>query len=445
VPLSGCYYGRMRKKTAPTVHGETVYDGHCHVLNLEYLLLESVQILYDMVRGTYPLGSGAPLDHVQPVVPDFELNNPLEEAERLLAWVIQISKAAFHTQAANVRELRRVAAKVWGVPSLTIVPLMMDIYYLFSPPLAPATWEPPQPPRVATRRQAHARALTERVTSIVRGVRQRMATGDNGAVGRGGAIEKRIWAIVERVIDEKMKGAELPAPGFARTAGFVRQFHDIMALGETDARVRPFFALDARRPGAVEWVMNSGKVGPRGPFYGVKLYPRLGCHPGVPELAHLFRHCAKNGIPVTTHTSHRGFPDWFHVYADFGNPSGFERVLAENRHLRIDFAHFGDRPSYQGPGRDWGARIASLMAEHEGVYSDLSCYTHDSALDTWEKTYAPLDHVRERTMFGSDFNVLFFTEPGMTAENYYARFLSRFQGEALDRMACEVPARFLGS
>jgi len=84
------------------------------------------------------------------------------------------------------------------------------------------------------------------------------------------------------------------------------------------------------------------------------------------------------------------------------------------------------------------------MERYDGVYSDLSCYTHDSALDKWETRYAPLPRVRDRTMFGSDFNVLFFTEPGMTLERYYGRFLARFHGEPLDRMACEVPARFLG-
>jgi hypothetical protein len=47
-------------------------------------------------------------------------------------------------------------------------------------------------------------------------------------------------------------------------------------------------------------------------------------------------------------------------------------------------------------------------------------------------------------MFGSDFDVLYFTEPGMTLERYYKRFLDLFGGERLVQMASRVPLEFLG-
>jgi len=261
----------MPRKTAPLVHGATVYDAHCHVLNLEYLLFEAVQILYDMIRGTYPLGGADPLAHVEPMAPDFEIASPLEQAEGFLAWVVQISRAAFRSEAANVAELRRAAAKTWGVADLSMIPLMMDIYYMFSPPLAPEGWTPQNAGRVSPRRQAHVKALSERVAAIVGGVRTRMAADDAAPSSPGGAIERRIWSVVERVLGESRERVQIPAPGFASTAGFARQFRDIIALGADDPGVRPFFALDARRPGAVDWVIRSGMVGPNGPFYGLKL------------------------------------------------------------------------------------------------------------------------------------------------------------------------------
>ena len=47
-------------------------------------------------------------------------------------------------------------------------------------------------------------------------------------------------------------------------------------------------------------------------------------------------------------------------------------------------------------------------------------------------------------MFGSDCNVLSFTEPGMTLERYYRRFLKEFGAERLAQMSSRVPRTFLG-
>ena len=64
--------------------------------------------------------------------------------------------------------------------------------------------------------------------------------------------------------------------------------------------------------------------------------------------------------------------------------------------------------------------------------------------DHGKAVFQDLPNVRERTMFGSDFDVLYFTEPGMTIERYYKRFLDLFGGERLAQMASRVPLAFLG-
>ncbi|MCX7031616.1 MAG: amidohydrolase family protein, partial [Spirochaetes bacterium] len=226
--------------------------------------------------------------------------------------------------------------------------------------------------------------------------------------------------------------------------GFARQFQAMSALGRKGSGIFPFFAVDPRRDGAVEWVITSGQVGRNGPFYGVKLYPRLGYHPLRTELSPLFAFCAREGIPVTAHASWRGFPDGLPTFAEFGNPKHYRPILEGNPGLRINLAHFGDRSNEPGMIEAWGGAIAGLMRDFEGAYSDLSCYTHEAPLERYIARFQDLPNVRQRTMFGSDFNVLYFTEPCMTLDKYYRRFLETFGSRRLEEMASSVPRAFLG-
>jgi predicted TIM-barrel fold metal-dependent hydrolase len=426
---------------------EPVFDAHCHVFNLEYLLLEVTQILWDMIRGTYPLPTDTMIEDTVAIRPDFELKNPLDAAEHLAGWIMEIGMAAFQSEAANVREIRRTAARTWKARTIGLVPLMMDIYFMFAPPLGPeasdetgtsrSTGVPGDDPR-----DERARALRKRIARAIRGVHERMTHGARPR--RWPAIERLAAAGIERVLRQHARPAGPGGRSFRPTAGFSRQLRALSVLGRSGTGIYPFFAVDARREGAVEWAITSGQIGPRGPFYGVKLYPRLGCHPLRPELAPLFAHCARNGIPITTHASENGFPDFLTKHAEFGNPDSFRPIFERHPGIRIDFAHFGDRPIDAGTGTRWGRSIADLMRDFPGAFSDLSCYTHEAALERFTTQLQDLPNVRERTMFGSDFNVLYFTEPGMTLEKYYRRFLEYFGRERLVGMASRAPRVFLG-
>jgi predicted TIM-barrel fold metal-dependent hydrolase len=131
-------------------------------------------------------------------------------------------------------------------------------------------------------------------------------------------------------------------------------------------------------------------------------------------------------------------------FAEFGNPDNFRPIFERYPGIRINFAHFGDRGSGAAASEAWGRSVAGLMRDFPGAYSDLSCCTHEASLERFVTLLQDLPNVRERTMFGSDFNVLYFTEPGMTLETYYRRFLDLFGGEQLSRMASRVPMAFLG-
>ncbi len=433
----------------PLVPGDRIFDAHCHVFNLEYLVLEIGQIIFDMIRGSYPRLHEDERLNALALFPQGEGRPLIEEAEDLLQWILEIGEAALDSEADNARMLSRAARRSWRVKNLNCIPLMMDIYYIFAPPLrAPgdaggaaeaALRKKPilgQSAPSASSSGASAQALPSAQDAQAE-LRTRLS-----AIAKRAELELDMEPMIEKIIAPKLLQAG-SLPSFHMTAGFEHQFHAIKALGQAGKGIYPFFALDPRRPGAIQWLLDSGMVGSGGPFYGVKLYPRLGCHPACPELESVYAFCASASIPVTSHASYRGFPDSMMRYADFGQPSNFEPALQAHPNLKLDLAHFGDR-ALPPDDRSWGDQIADLIGRYPQVYSDLACYTHQPALELFRDRYQALPRVRERTMFGSDFDVMYFTEPGMSLERYYADFLACFGPEDLGRMACQVPKEFLG-
>jgi predicted TIM-barrel fold metal-dependent hydrolase len=429
-----------------------VFDAHCHVFNLEYLLLEIAQILWDMIHGAYPLPTDRMIEDTVALRTDFEVRDPLDAAEHFLGWIVEIGFAAIGSEAAHVRDLRRNASRVWSVDRIGLVALMMDIYYMFAPPLGvPGVNDLPRAEQQRPSRglddddrDVRVRAFRKRITRALRKRRDNAAAESDAFHRAKGRIEKLLEAVTGRVLGAHARPAARGMPSFRSTAGFARQFRVMSALGRRKQGIYPFFAVDARRHGVVEWVIKSGQVGPGGPFHGVKLYPRLGCHPLRPELDPLYSHCARNGIPITTHCSQGGFPDFLMSFAEYGHPENFRPVFERYPGIRINFAHFGDRGSTAAQSEAWGRSIAGLMNDFPGAYSDLSCFTHEASIERFVTLFQDLPNVKERTMFGSDFNVLYFTEPGMTLERYYRRFLDHFGGERLAQMASRVPLAFLG-
>ena len=184
----------------------------------------------------------------------------------------------------------------------------------------------------------------------------------------------------------------------------------------------------------------SGKFVTRKPggFYGVKLYPRLGFHPMSGKLPELYAWCAANGIPVTTHCSTGGFPTWSSASDDFCDPENFRPALEANPTLKIDLAHFG-YGSLQ-----WAATIVDLMTKFPNVYSDLSCYDGVGDLNPFKATFWANPVVRQRTMYGSDYDVFVFTKFGLDMGGYVQAFLDAFSADELTCMVSTLPEAFLG-
>ena len=156
------------------------------------------------------------------------------------------------------------------------------------------------------------------------------------------------------------------------------------------------------------------------------------------RLPELYTYCANNNIPITSHCSAGGFPTWSSPSDKFCDPEGFRPALAANPKLRIDFAHFGNQSAA------WGASIIDLMKIYPGVYSDLSCYTGIGEIQGFKSAYWNNDIVKQRTMYGSDYDIFYFTKCKMTLDDYIQAFQDQFTANELSNMMTTLPEQFLG-
>ena len=216
------------------------------------------------------------------------------------------------------------------------------------------------------------------------------------------------------------------------------QIKDLQALS-AKGNCYPFFCVDPRRVGVIDAILNGQYITRKpGGFYGLKLYPRLGYHPMADRLPELYSYCAKNEIPIITHCSSGGFPPWNTSSGDFCNPENFRPALISYPDLKIDFAHFGNGTV------QWGNSIVDLMKTYPNVYSDLACYTGDDDLIGFKNSFWSEEIVKERTFYGSDFDVFYFTKTDMDMNDYIQAFKDEFTPDELNDMMVTLPPKFLG-
>ena len=200
----------------------------------------------------------------------------------------------------------------------------------------------------------------------------------------------------------------------------------------------PFFCVDPRRTGIIDAILNGQYITKKqGGFYGLKLYPRLGYHPMSDRLPELYAYCAKNEIPIITHCSSGGFPPWHTSSGDFCNPENFRPALISYPNLIIDFAHFGSGTI------QWGNSIIDLMKTYPNVYSDLACYTGEDDIINFKQSFWNEDIVKQRTMYGSDFDVFYFTKTDLDMDDYINAFKKEFTPDELTNMMVTLPPVFL--
>ena len=279
-------------QTAPRI------DAHCHLFNVFYLTSEIAEILWDKLWGNYP--------HRQKA---FGIAGGVRPAgirawfDSLLKQISEVSGSAFNSYEENFNLLTAAYRKSFKTDEKLIVyPLMMDIRYMIADPCSapPGAAPPPAEGPVAGDPQRVFDELFAELKDAV--VRRRQETFPSQVkamtalavplpdIDAGKTMDK-IYAGIVHPPDQGFKAAV--ADGVELSKGCERQAWELMDLRKRHPDcVFPFFAVDPRRIGILEMVTKGRHflpgeaplVGKNGPFFGIKLYPRLGYLPVYVEL-----------------------------------------------------------------------------------------------------------------------------------------------------------------
>jgi predicted TIM-barrel fold metal-dependent hydrolase len=408
---------------------ETRFDAHCHIFNLQYALKEAASLLWDHGRGMYH----------EEETKAFAISKKDERKSKirnLIQWFEQLLTAAFDSEEENLDHLLNTVRNEWNTSSVSTYPLMMDIFYVFAPPVMEGESVQKSVPLLKEIDYSHEEYLDE-----LRGIFDELKTlnhehfsikGMGSNVDRSSVIDK----IFEKILDEVINGKKSLHYNFYQTWGFRDEMNDLIDLvAKRPDDLFPFFAVDPRRDGVINAVLKGDLVSKTGPFYGVKLYPRLGYHPDCADLDPIYKFCSDNDIPITTHCSPGGFPTEGWQYRDLGDPGKFRNILQKYPTLRIDFAHFGN------PDDSWRNTIFDLM-QYPNVYTDLSCYTSTDSLEKMKEKYWSSELFRSRCMYGTDYDIMYVTKP-ITLETYFENFKKTFTVYELVNMCQNIPALFM--
>ena len=387
------------------------YDAHCHLLNKDYLLRELTSILRRFLRRERGIS------HEKGI----EVSSLLGRIKEMLRWANQVIGALEGDEEKQLEFLRMTANNAWkdDLP-IRIVPLMMDIFYMFDSPVYSGQ-------KVEFKKLSHDKVMVsdDEVRLELEAILQDV-----------GITKEKAEQIIRDIEQSPDKAAADVSCSYDYSKGF--DLHR-EALADLQSRnvdsIFPFFAVDPRRKGVVQAVIQGDFVGKGKSFRGVKLYPRLGYHPCCTDLEPLFKWCNDNRIPIVTHCGPSGFPPFIDSYSDFGAPCSFRKVLEKHAGLIINFAHFGTfKPC-------WVNEIIALMDQYENVYSDLACYEDASDLEKFKEISWSREKVKDRTMFGTDYSMMYFFKVASLA-TYYSNFKKAFSKAELLHMD-EVAKQFL--
>lgn len=396
------------------------YDAHCHLFNLNYLLLESANILFDLLLGKY----GSAVDKTA------RKESVWKNVLNFIKWVKELPDGFFDSEAEHLDHLQEALGLSWKGQSVAkpvkIVPLMMDIYYTFAQPVFKN-----QLAEVSTKSyddDDEEKTIGDSLTEV-----ERILQEDNYDKKK---VEGAIQAL-KKWVNEYQLTVKTP---YEDSLGFWEHRNALEDLWRpTKSPIYPFFAVDPRRRGVIKAVLDGKVVGPGKPFHGIKLYPRLGYHPLCKDLEELFKWCDKQRVPITTHCGPSGFPPILDGYPEFGSPFEFGKILETHETLIIDFAHFGSQCAL------WKKEIVRLM-EFPYVFTDLSCYSKPKEVVEFKELYWTEKNIQDRTMFGTDYSMIYF-DAFAGLDQYYLNFRDShnpgaFTIKELEHMD-EVAERFL--
>ncbi len=412
------------------------FDAHCHIFTLRFALREARNILHDTLTGSYPWHAPSADDVRYLTMPD------LSGIKELLRQFYELISASFGSEEENLDFLQKEALK--GLPNNKwyIAPLMMDIFYL----LAYSLDEGQSATQVrsliikSVDKENFQTSWCEILDDLEKHIKSKLSD----KFAKDTMINNTLQVIEdERNVENTLsfKASLVGTTGFYQTEGFCFHLNKLVNLVSQRRReLYPFIAVDPRRPGIINTIINGQYINNDGPFYGIKLYPRMGYHPQSAPMDALYNYCNDKKIPITFHCGKSGFPPgtgW--KYADFGNPVNFKPIVGQYPNLRINFAHLGSGD----PNYVWAKTIINLMNQHDNVYSDLACYIDVNDLKAAKKFWDKNPKLKSRLMFGTDFDVMYFTgEIDMAL--YFANFKSIFSASELKLLMHDNPIKFLG-
>ena len=424
------------------------YDAHCHIFTLKYALKEVKSLWHDIKQGTYPWVEPTEKPSEKMVTVQAE-RGKLSDIIGLLRQLYELIHAAGGSEEENLDFLQKEAKKAFPGSTLRIVPLMMDIFYMLAYPLnegqemLPAEKLMAAGPFDEEEFQASWNEILDGFSSALKDKKSGDKTG-----ATTGLIDMALQLIEEERQEEGVLMSKENATGgysenldFYHTEGFCYHMDNLMDLVKTrNGELYPFVAIDPRRPDMIKTLLSGAFFQGDPKFYGVKLYPRMGFHPLCKPMAAVYKYCSDNNLPITFHCGKGGFPPsttW--KYFDFGNPANFEPVVQQYPNLRIDFAHLGS----SDPTYEWADKIVEMVNKYDNVYSDLSCYTEKDTLVYVKETYWDKNpKLKTRMMFGTDFDVMYFTGR-ITMQLYYKNFKGVFSADELKVLMHDNPIRFM--
>lgn len=422
------------------------FDGHCHIFTLKYLLKEMRSLLWETLTGQY---DWAPLLR-EPKSAEEEQAQKLDKIKEMFEWFYQTLHAALGSEEKNLDFLQKQAALVYPDAQWVITPLMMDVFFMLAKPMEKGQSLERGVPQAMLQAEnpEHHEIAQSLWHEILDHAKKHVEDSHKAHHIQKHPLRRELTELLEEIEGERefsLHGDTLLHRnsrndyGFQKTAGFCYHYDKLNDLVKTrTGQLYPFIAIDPRREEIIDSLL-SGQYTKEGAFLGVKLYPRMGYHPQAKPMERVYSYCETNNIPITYHCGTGGFPpgdDW--KYAQFGDPACFEEVLKAHPKIRINFAHLGNGDRTWG----WAEKIVGYMEWHQGVYSDLSCYTRAEYLQYARKLWNQSDKLKSRLLYGTDFDVMYFAG-AKTMEEYVKLFQQFFSSEEMDQMMIRNTKSFL--
>jgi predicted TIM-barrel fold metal-dependent hydrolase len=429
-------------------------DVHCHLFNAKYAVMELAAASWNHLCGNYPHSQGTSLLKRKGVK---GIGAPLEGIKDFAAYTARLLKAALSDCAGNYQTaLQNLAESKWGEDtSLTVAPLMMDIYFALDDNADEVAVE--RGGRLAAPRvrefvvsdsdredfEAHWKKIENMIRKEYEKIqpdtkRLRFARDKLNVIFD--EAKKQLLAAPPK----RFRGVD-PYADIELSPGYKQHMFELEELaGRYPGKIFPFLAVDPRRIGVmklIEMKINKGK----GAFKGIKLYPPLGYLPTHPNLTEVFEYCAQYDIPITLHCSPGGMKNfrkknyirsweeknhWEDFKTSEGNksvyytaPAQWRPVLKKWPNLRVNFAHFGGGDQLVAGQLEWLNEIIRLIKDYPFVYTDISYHTDKASPSKLLELIEKHDFLNKRVMFGTDYIMMMMDLSLGGLNNYFDHYI----------------------